>query len=289
MHANDMIDQRYDFDVIDRGRAVRAHHRRPSPDRGARPRGREASGSLDLSQGHGYPSTQHGDPAQLGAGSRDPPSFAAQSIGNGDLADPRRARSGCRARSAHRRGCRGRHPHPARHLVAKINSSRCCMIICAPEVGRSGSAPKWLGSARPTTPSASLHPREGQSSYQVTAQYLVGADGGRSQVGGGRHRIRAAGPGRQSPCGLVRCRSVGRACGPALRLECGGGSGCGGHVRNDRAGHALDLRHGMASRGREQLGDWTPERIIARLRAASGLPDPNPEIIGSSRGTSAQA
>jgi glycine/D-amino acid oxidase-like deaminating enzyme len=44
---------------------------------------------------------------------------------------------------------------PGSPSVAKINSSRCCMIICAPRVGRSGSAPKWSGSARPMTPSAS--------------------------------------------------------------------------------------------------------------------------------------
>ena len=98
MHANDLNDQRYDYDVIVIGQArPGSPPRRPSPDRGC-----ACSWSKSIGASRSFPRPRASVRAAwrscaAGGGIRDPPSVAAQSIGDGDLADPCRTPSGCRS------------------------------------------------------------------------------------------------------------------------------------------------------------------------------------------------
>ena len=126
-----------------------------------------------------------------------------------------------------------------------------------------------------------LRPRDRQAGYQVTAQYLVGADGGRSQVRAGvgiefeslgsegNHLsvlfdadLSAVLPDRPYVLNAVVAPGV-----EGLFAATG---------QPTRWIYDMEW-HPEAS---EELKDWTSERITARLRAASDLPDLNPEIIG---------
>jgi putative polyketide hydroxylase len=126
-----------------------------------------------------------------------------------------------------------------------------------------------------------LRPRDGQASYQVTAQYLVGADGGRSQV-------RAAVGIEFEPLGsegnhlavLFDADLSAVLPDPPYVLNAVVAPGVEGlfAATGQPTRWIYDMEwHPEAG---EHLEHWTPERIIARLRAASGLPDLNPEIIG---------
>jgi 2-polyprenyl-6-methoxyphenol hydroxylase-like FAD-dependent oxidoreductase len=135
-----------------------------------------------------------------------------------------------------------------------------------------------------------LRSRDGQTSYQITAQYLVGADGGRSQVrAGGGIDFEPLGSEGNHLAVLFDADLSAVLPDPPYVLNAVVAPGVEGLFAT--TGQSTRWIYDMEwhpDRG-EQLEDWTPERITARLRAASGLPDLNPKIIGVFRGTSAQA
>ena len=51
-------------------------------------------------------------------------------------------------------------------------------------------------------------------------------------------------------------------------------------LRHDRAFRSVDLRHRLAIPRRGDTGHWPPERWLARLRTAAGLPDLEADILG---------
>ena len=126
-----------------------------------------------------------------------------------------------------------------------------------------------------------LRPRDGQASYQVTAQYLVGADGGRSQVRAGVGiEFEPLGSEGNHLAVLFDADLSAVLPDPPYVLNAVVAPGVEGlfATTGQPTRWIYDMEwHPEAG---EQLEDWTAERIIARLRAASGLPDLNPKIIG---------
>ena len=126
-----------------------------------------------------------------------------------------------------------------------------------------------------------LRRRDGQASYQITAQYLVGADGGRSQVRAGAGiEFELLGSEGNHLAVLFDADLSAVLPDPPYVLNAVVAPGVEGlfATTGQPTRWIYDMEwHPEAS---EQLQDWTPERITARLRAASGLPDLNPKIIG---------
>ena len=126
-----------------------------------------------------------------------------------------------------------------------------------------------------------LRPRDGQTSYQITAQYLVGADGGRSQVRAGVGiDFELLGSEGNHLAVLFDADLSAVLPDPPYVLNAVVAPGVEGlfATTGQPSRWIYDMEwHPEAS---EQLEDWTSERITARLRAASGLPDLNPKLIG---------
>jgi putative polyketide hydroxylase len=126
-----------------------------------------------------------------------------------------------------------------------------------------------------------LRPRDGQASYQVTAQYLVGADGGRSQVRTGVGiEFEPLGSEGNHLAVLFDADLSAVLSDPPYVLNAVVAPGVEGlfATTGQPTRWIYDMEwHPEAG---EQRQDWAAKRIIARLRAASGLPDLNPEIIG---------
>jgi len=126
-----------------------------------------------------------------------------------------------------------------------------------------------------------LRPRDGQASYQVTAQYLVGADGGRSQVRAGVGiEFEPLGSEGNHLAVLFDADLSAVLPDPPYVLNAVVAPGVEGlfATTGQPTRWIYDMEwHPEAG---EQLQDWAAERIIDRLRAASGLPDLNPKIIG---------
>jgi putative polyketide hydroxylase len=126
-----------------------------------------------------------------------------------------------------------------------------------------------------------LRPRDGQASYQITAQYLVGADGGRSQVRAGVGiDFEPLGSEGNHLAVLFDADLSAVLPDPPYVLNAVVAPGVEGlfGTTGQPARWIYDMEwHPEAG---EQLEDWTSERITARLRAASGLPNLNPKIIG---------
>lgn len=126
-----------------------------------------------------------------------------------------------------------------------------------------------------------LRPRDGQASYQVTAQYLVGADGGRSQVRAGVGiEFEPLGSEGNHLAILFDADLSAVLPDPPYVLNAVVAPGVEGlfATTGQPTRWIYDMEwHPEAG---EQLEDWTLQRIGARLRAASGLAALNPEIIG---------
>ncbi len=126
-----------------------------------------------------------------------------------------------------------------------------------------------------------LRPRDGQGSYQVTGQYLVGADGGRSQVRTGVGiEFEPLGSEGNHLSVLFDADLSAVLPDPPYVLNAVVAPGVEGlfAATGQPTRWFYDMEwHPEAG---EQLEDWAAERIIARLRAASGLPELNPKIIG---------
>lgn len=126
-----------------------------------------------------------------------------------------------------------------------------------------------------------LRPRDGQARYQITAQYLVGADGGRSQVRAGVGiDFEPLGSEGNHLAVLFDADLSAVVPDPPYVLNAVVAPGVEGLFAT--TGQPTRWLYDMEwhPEAGEQLEDWTSERITDRLRAASGLPDLNPEIIG---------
>lgn len=128
---------------------------------------------------------------------------------------------------------------------------------------------------------AQLLDRDGGARTEVTARYLVGADGGRSAV---RSLIgvefETLGSEGNHLAVLFRADLSSVMPDPPYVLSIVTAPGVDGlfatTAQQDRWIYDADW-HPEAG---DRLEDWTPERVTDRLRAASGIPDLRPEIIG---------
>jgi putative polyketide hydroxylase len=129
--------------------------------------------------------------------------------------------------------------------------------------------------------SVTLRTRDRQASYQIMAQYLVGADGGRSQVRAGAGiEFEPLGSEGNHLAILFDADLSAVLPDPPYILNAVVAPGVEGLFAT--TGRPTRWIYDMEwhPEAGEQLEDWTSERITARLRAASGLPDLNPKIIG---------